>query len=92
MYIAAGATSNLVTFQMGNIDNGYQATVVLRIADVFGDYVELRYSVIVSMFLWAKQFGWFLSSGEVFVIPPAKCVCGRVYCFHVVRPSIRLCP
>ena len=35
---------------MGNIDNGYQATVVLRIADVFGDYVELRYSVIVSMF------------------------------------------
>ena len=23
------------------------------------------------------------------VIPPANCVCGRVYCFHIVRPSIR---
>ena len=23
------------------------------------------------------------------VIPPANCVCGWVYCFHVVRPSIR---
>ena len=23
------------------------------------------------------------------VIPPANCVCGRVYCFHVVRPSVR---
>ena len=22
-------------------------------------------------------------------IPPANCVCGRVYCFHVVHPSIR---
>ena len=21
--------------------------------------------------------------------PPANCVCGRVYCFHVVRPSVR---
>ena len=27
---------------------------------------------------------------EVFiVIPPANCVCGWVYCFHVVRPSVR---
>ena len=24
------------------------------------------------------------------IIPPANCVCGRVYCFHVVRPSV--CP
>ena len=23
------------------------------------------------------------------VIPPANCVCGRVYCFHVVSPSDR---
>ena len=23
------------------------------------------------------------------VIPPANCVCGRVCCFHVVRPSVR---
>ena len=23
------------------------------------------------------------------VIPPANCVCGRVYCFHVVRRSER---
>ena len=23
------------------------------------------------------------------IIPPANCVCGWVYCFHVVRPSIR---
>ena len=22
------------------------------------------------------------------IIPPANCVCGRVYCFHVVRPSV----
>ena len=22
-------------------------------------------------------------------IPPANCVCGRVYCFHVVRPTDR---
>ena len=22
-----------------------------------------------------------------FIIPPANCVCGRVYCFHIVRPS-----
>ena len=29
------------------------------------------------------------------IIPPANCVCGRVYCFHVVRPSerptVRMC-
>ena len=24
-------------------------------------------------------------------IPPANCVCGWVYCFHVVRPSDRVC-
>ena len=24
----------------------------------------------------------------VIIIPPANCVCGRVYCFHVVRPSV----
>ena len=24
--------------------------------------------------------------------PPANCVCGRVYCFHVVRPSDVLFP
>ena len=23
------------------------------------------------------------------IIPPANCVCGRVYCFHVVRPNER---
>ena len=23
------------------------------------------------------------------IIPPANCVCGRVYCFHVVRPNDR---
>ena len=27
----------------------------------------------------------------VIIIPPANCVCGRVYCFHVVRPSVRPC-
>ena len=29
-----------------------------------------------------------------FFIPPANCVCGRVYCFHVVRPNERtkVCP
>ena len=26
-----------------------------------------------------------------FIIPPANCVCGRVYCFHVVGPSVRPC-
>ena len=25
------------------------------------------------------------------IIPPANCVCGWVYCFHVVRPSDRVC-
>ena len=23
------------------------------------------------------------------IIPPTNCVCGRVYCFHVVRPTDR---
>ena len=27
----------------------------------------------------------------VIVIPPANCVGGWVYCFHVVRPSDRVC-
>ena len=26
---------------------------------------------------------------SVRLIPPANCVCGWVYCFHVVRPSVR---
>ena len=24
---------------------------------------------------------------DMLIIPPANCVCGRVYCFHVVRPN-----
>ena len=31
-----------------------------------------------------------LNFPEYMFIPPANCVCGRVYCFHVVRPSVRL--
>ena len=30
-----------------------------------------------------------LQSSEKGHIPHANCVCGRVYCFHVVRPSVR---
>ena len=31
----------------------------------------------------------FFVDKQILVIPPANCVCGRVYCFHVVRPSER---
>lgn len=44
---AAGATSNLVTFQTGDADNEYRATIVLRVSDIFGDYTEVNFSVIV---------------------------------------------
>ena len=27
-------------------------------------------------------------TADCLIIPPANYVCGRVYCFHVVRPSI----
>ena len=28
-------------------------------------------------------------ASSLIIIPPANCVCGRVYCFHVVRPCVR---
>ena len=39
------------------------------------------------MFNGIKLFG---TTWNFVFIPPANCVCGRVYCFHVVRPSVRL--
>ena len=30
-----------------------------------------------------------ISAVSILIIPPANCVCGRVYCFHIVRPSER---
>ena len=47
--------------------------------------------IVLNMTLWFQI-------GELsldVIIPPANCVCGRVYCFHVVRPSerptVRMC-
>ena len=48
-FILAGATSNLVSLTTGNVNQDYQGTIVLRITDVFGDYEEVRFSVIVSV-------------------------------------------
>ncbi|XP_053393015.1 uncharacterized protein LOC123564401 isoform X2 [Mercenaria mercenaria] len=45
LYFDPGATSNLVSFQVGNANNDFKATVVLRITDVFGDYTDVRYNV-----------------------------------------------
>ena len=36
----------------------------------------------------SKFQGVRVTSSRNIIIPPANCVCGRVYCFHVVRPSI----
>ena len=36
---------------MGDVEDGYKATVVLRVMDVFGDYEEIRFGVIVSAFI-----------------------------------------
>ena len=49
VFISAGATSNLVSLTTGNVNQDYQGTIVLRITDVFGDYEEVRFSVIVSV-------------------------------------------
>ena len=40
--------------------------------------------------IWCSFFGifHFLLRSAIF-IPQANCVCGRVYCFHVVRKSVR---
>ena len=32
----------------------------------------------------------YISSLVYINIPPANCVCGRVYCFHIVRPTDRV--
>ncbi|XP_052819342.1 uncharacterized protein LOC128245129 isoform X2 [Mya arenaria] len=45
IYFDPGATSNLVSFQVGDPNNAYAATVVIRISDIFGDYFELKYNV-----------------------------------------------
>lgn len=47
--ITAGQTSNLVSFQAGNVNDEYRATAVVRITDIFGDYVDIRYRVKVSV-------------------------------------------
>ncbi|XP_053383373.1 uncharacterized protein LOC123564671 [Mercenaria mercenaria] len=45
LYFDPGQTSNLVSFQVGNANADFNATVVLRITDVFGDYTDVRYNV-----------------------------------------------
>ncbi|WAQ96233.1 CSMD1-like protein, partial [Mya arenaria] len=45
LYFDPGATSNLVSFQVGDPKQNYEATVVMRISDIFGDYIELKYNV-----------------------------------------------
>ena len=41
-----------------------------------------------------EVFEYFLSAKlkkqQHLIIPPANCVCGRVYCFHFVRPTDRV--
>ena len=38
-----------MTFQVGDESEAYRTTVVLRVIDIFGDYAELRFYVIVSV-------------------------------------------
>ena len=37
------------------------------------------------------KYNFFVGKLLHIFIPPANCVCGWVYCFHVVRPSDRVC-
>lgn len=53
--LLAGQTSNLVSFQLGNANDNYRATVVLRIVDVLGDYTDVMYSVRVGDILLPKE-------------------------------------
>ena len=45
-----------------------------------------RVSVTFCFLNILKKYQW---NFVKFCIPPANCVCGRVYCFHVVRMSVR---
>jgi len=47
LFRIAGQTSNLVAFQVGDPLDDYKAKVVIRVSDVFGDYAEVTYSVVV---------------------------------------------
>ena len=46
---AAGQTSNIVTFQTGDPGHAYNATAVIRVSDIFGDYAEVKYKLKVSL-------------------------------------------
>lgn len=58
VHFTAGATSNLVTLQVGNIEEDYKATLVLRITDVFGDYTDIEYNVKVSKNVCSMKYAW----------------------------------
>jgi len=62
----AGATSNLVTFQVGDPEDNYNAVVVIRVSDIFGDYSEVEYKIRVSNNYGLMKFSnvrglWFTS-------------------------------
>lgn len=54
--LTAGATSNLVTFQVGDPEDNYNAAVVIRVSDIFGDYSEVEYKIRVSAYYGLMKF------------------------------------
>ena len=46
---------------------------------------------MICTFLFAHAKSRFSDCPAHLLYPPANCVCGWVYCFHVVRPSDRVC-
>ena len=50
--------------------------------------MSLGFQTDINQSVQLQKMAGCLETEEIF-IPPANCVCGRVYCFHVVRPSER---
>ena len=46
--------------------------------------VQIHLNKVIS-----ERFQSHFSEYALIIITPANYVCGRVYCFHVVRPSVR---
>ena len=51
------------------------------------DKAAIQHKITEFYTVW-KQLPTLNTLNSTLVIPPANCVCGRVYCFHVVRPSV----
>ncbi|XP_052268197.1 uncharacterized protein LOC127869583 [Dreissena polymorpha] len=49
LYFDPGQTSNIVTFQTGDPGHAYNATAVIRVSDIFGDYAEVKYKLKASL-------------------------------------------